>query len=170
MENLPQSRQSCVETLPIDLQRPSTATHLDICTYPESRTCIARIVVDSQTFSGTIARVVLRGIGNVRWQLHMFRRDSRFCRWRTAWTDGRGRCNVGGDRSSATCPSLLSAIGRQLLKVSGRLCYWCGKNWAGCVHPVLLRSPFDIVRATADRGIYADVMSWNVFNMCRIST
>ncbi|CAI6365414.1 unnamed protein product [Macrosiphum euphorbiae] len=63
-EDVPQFRQSCVETVPADLQWPSTVTHIFT---PKVERCT---VTDSWKFAGiragTAARVVLCGIGDVR--------------------------------------------------------------------------------------------------------
>ncbi|CAI6371708.1 unnamed protein product [Macrosiphum euphorbiae] len=121
-EDVPRSRQSCIETSTADLQRPSTDTHVfkPKVELPESSLIRGRPLeqrllkssscVETETFDGDVSQ---DGTAD-------------------AIGDGLSAPTSVVEVMSADVPqlvcrrSLISRVGRRLLKVSRRLCCWCG--------------------------------------------
>jgi len=105
-EDVPQSRQSCVETGTADLQRPSTA----ICTAP----MVESVLPELSPIRGRLQEYAQEQlIESSCVELETFRVEAMLA-------DRPRRVRRGR--------SPISAVVRRLLKVSRRLCCWCGRK------------------------------------------
>ncbi|CAI6365331.1 unnamed protein product [Macrosiphum euphorbiae] len=105
-EDVPQSRQSCVETGTADLQRTSTA----ICTAPT----VESVLPELSPIRGRLQEYVQEQlIESSCVELETFVVEA---------------MSADRPRRVRRCRSPISAVGRRLLKVSRRLCCWCGRK------------------------------------------